>query len=63
MEKSKSNYVSVSLPKELLMEVDEIIIRNPKLGYSSRAQFVSDAIRNQLKIIVELLTELKKLTL
>ena len=41
------DYVSVSLPKTLIDKIDEII-RNRDYGYSSRAEFIKEAIRKHL---------------
>ena len=41
------DYVSVSLPKSLINRIDEII-RNRDYGYSSRAEFIKEAIRKHL---------------
>ena len=40
---------SVSLPPELLNETQSFIETNRKLGYTSREEFIRDAIRNQLR--------------
>jgi metal-responsive CopG/Arc/MetJ family transcriptional regulator len=40
-----SNYVSVCLPRKLTNIVDEKV---EKLGYTSRADFIKQAIRNEL---------------
>jgi metal-responsive CopG/Arc/MetJ family transcriptional regulator len=41
-------YVNVSLPLELIKEVDKTWKRS-KQGYRSRAEFVMEAIRQRLK--------------
>lgn len=42
---------SVSLPPELLNETQTFIETNRKLGYTSREEFIRDAIRKQLRFI------------
>ncbi len=42
---------SVSLPPELLNETQIFIEANRKLGYTSREEFIRDAIRTQLRFI------------
>lgn len=44
---------SVSLPPELLNETQSIIEANRQLGYTSREEFIRDAIRKQLRTIKE----------
>lgn len=44
------NYISVSLPKDLIKKVDEIL-GNKELGYSSRPEFIKDAIRRHLEFL------------
>ena len=44
----KRRYTTVHLPVELLQLVDNII-EDGKYGYSSRAEFVKDAIRRYLE--------------
>ena len=44
--KDMNNYVSVCLPRKLTNIVDE---RVEQLGFTSRADFVKQAIRNELK--------------
>jgi len=46
--KKKAQYTTVHLPIELLKIVD-CIIKDGKYGYSSRAEFVKDAIRRYLE--------------
>ena len=46
--KKKAQYTTVHLPIELLKIVD-CIIEDGKYGYSSRAEFVKDAIRRYLE--------------
>ena len=40
-------YTSVSLPDNLLQEID-IVIKNEELGYSSRSEFIKEALRIHL---------------
>jgi len=40
---------SISLPPELLNETQSFIEANRKLGYTSREEFIRDAIRKQLR--------------
>lgn len=44
---------SISLPPELLNETQNFIETNRKLGYTSREEFIRDAIRKQLRQIKE----------
>ncbi|MCL4429128.1 MAG: ribbon-helix-helix domain-containing protein [Chloroflexi bacterium] len=44
---------SVSLPPELLNETQNFIETNRKLGYTSREEFIRDAIRTQLRLTKE----------
>jgi metal-responsive CopG/Arc/MetJ family transcriptional regulator len=44
---------SISLPPELLNETQTVIETNRKLGYTSREEFIRDAIRNQLRATKE----------
>ncbi len=37
-------YTSVSIPNNLLVEIDELV-RNGDLGYASRSEFVKEALR------------------
>lgn len=53
---------SVTLPNDLLHTIEQII-ENTNLGYKSRAEFVKDAIRNQIKALKLLYgTDLQKVT-
>ena len=42
---------SVSLPPELLNETQNFVETNRQLGYTSREEFIRDAIRKQLRLI------------
>ena len=44
---------SVSLPPELLIETQNFIDTNRQLGYTSREEFIRDAIRKELRSIKE----------
>jgi len=46
--KKRIRYTTVHLPVELLQMVDNVI-EEGKYGYSSRAEFVKDAIRRYLE--------------
>ncbi|HLC32578.1 MAG TPA: ribbon-helix-helix domain-containing protein [Candidatus Nanoarchaeia archaeon] len=43
----RKNYVNVSVPSELVYEVDKVWKKSKK-GYRSRAEFVLEAIREKL---------------
>jgi len=45
-------YVSISIPGELIVNVDKVIEKKVR-GYSSRAEFVKDAIRRLLEDIAK----------
>lgn len=40
---------TIKLPIELLNEVEKFIQDNPRLGYTSSAEYVKEKIRNALK--------------
>jgi Arc/MetJ-type ribon-helix-helix transcriptional regulator len=44
---------SVSLPPELLIETQSFIEANRQLGYTSREEFIRDAIRKELRLTKE----------
>ena len=44
----KNKYKGINLPPELVKEIDKII-QNKKFGFTSRAEFVKEALRNQIK--------------
>jgi metal-responsive CopG/Arc/MetJ family transcriptional regulator len=49
MEKTnEENYVTIKIPKALADEIDQII-ESGTLGYRSRAELASDAIRRRLE--------------
>jgi len=41
-------YSSISLPKSFIKKID-MVVENTSYGYSSRAEFVKEAIREHLK--------------
>lgn len=47
MGKIKREYVTVSVPKGLASEIDNVI-KEKKYGYKSRAEFIKEAIRKLL---------------
>ena len=44
----RKKYTNVAIPEELAKEIDKLISKS-KLGYTSRAQFVMEAIRQKIK--------------
>lgn len=50
MQESNKNikYSTISIPKELHREIEELITKNPELGYSSVAELCKEAIRLRL---------------
>jgi metal-responsive CopG/Arc/MetJ family transcriptional regulator len=44
----KKAYLTVSIPRELIEEIDRAI-GTGKYGYDSRAEFIKDAIRRRLE--------------
>jgi metal-responsive CopG/Arc/MetJ family transcriptional regulator len=40
----REGYTSVSIPDEMVREID-LVVKQKKYGYSSRADFIADAIR------------------
>ena len=45
----KGKYKGISLPKEVLEQIREVIEKYPHLGYKSLADFIVDAIRKRLE--------------
>lgn len=43
----RKKYTNVAIPEELAREVDKTVEKS-KLGYTSRAQFVIEAVRSRL---------------
>ena len=54
------NYKGLTFPEELLEEIDQII-KDKKLGYKSRAEFVKTAIRSLLKKTIKDIIERENL--
>ncbi|MCD6171434.1 MAG: hypothetical protein J7J36_03335 [Thermoplasmata archaeon] len=50
-EKKMIKYSTISIPKELHEEIEELISKNPELGYSSVAELCKEAIRLRLSEI------------
>jgi len=50
-EKKMSKYSTISIPKELHEEIEELITKNPELGYTSVAELCKEAIRLRLSEI------------
>ncbi|KAA0002303.1 MAG: hypothetical protein FE044_03345 [Thermoplasmata archaeon] len=49
MQENKNiRYSTISIPKELHQEIEELITKNPELGYSSVAELCKEAIRLRL---------------
>ena len=46
----RKSYVNISIPKPLVDEIDQLILKKTK-GYTSRAEFVKEAIRKLLREI------------
>lgn len=44
-----NRYKNINLPIELVEEIDRYIKQNPEMGYSSRAEFAKEAIRQLLR--------------
>jgi len=44
---------SVMLPPELLAEVEKFMEENKRLGYTTREEFIKDAIRARLKMLTD----------
>ena len=40
-----TNYVTVKLPKDLVEQIDQLLMQQ-NLGYTSRAELVKEAVRN-----------------
>lgn len=58
----EKDYVTISLPKETVNEIKEIIKKHPELGYSSVDEFVNGSVRDAIKEIrrFEKRTKMKK---
>ena len=55
----KGEYRGVSLPKEMIDEINRIIRQYPELGYSSVADFIKDAVREKMLKLKQALIEVK----
>jgi len=44
----RKKYTNVAIPEDLAISIDKFVKEN-KLGFRSRAEFVIEAIRNKLK--------------
>lgn len=47
-----SKYTNVALPEELIQEIDRVV-KESRLGYTSRGEIVKEAVRKFLKELVE----------
>jgi len=47
-ESSGGRWKTIQLPEDLLQRVDDLVKR-PELGYTSRAEFVKDAVRRRVE--------------
>ena len=56
----KGEYKGVSLPKEMIEEINRIIREHPELGYSSIADFVKDAVREKMLKLKQALVDVKE---
>ena len=43
------DYVSMSLPKKITDLIDHFVEEHPELGYTTKAEFVREAIRRHLQ--------------
>lgn len=53
---SRQRWRTVQLPEELLRRVDEIV-SHPEFGYTSRSEFIKDAVRRRLEELERLVKE------
>lgn len=44
----RGRYVSVSIPEELIKEIDKVLEKS-KFGYESRPEFIKEAVRRRLE--------------
>lgn len=44
----RKNYVNVSIPETLINQIDQIVDKK-KEGYTSRAEFIKDCIREKIR--------------
>jgi len=56
----EKDYVSLSLPKELVDEIKKIIAEHPEFGYKTVGEFIKDAVRARLIQIKKLTKEESK---
>ena len=52
MPRMAENYRNINLPEKVIEQIDEII-KIKELGYSSRADFVKDAIRKSVQELMK----------
>ena len=45
---TRQKYTNIAIPEDLAREIDNIV-KKSKLGYTSRAQFAMDAIRDKIE--------------
>lgn len=43
-----NNYKNIALPDDLVERIDSVI-KNSKMGYKTRGEFVKESVRNKLK--------------
>ena len=53
---SKRRWKTVQLPEELLVRVDEVCA-HPEFGYTSRAEFIKEAVRLRVEAMERILRE------
>lgn len=58
-EKTKEEYVKVSIPKEMRNEVERIIKSDKRLGFVSIQEFVKEAVRRSIIKYVEVYNKKK----
>ena len=54
MVRSKRRWKTIQLPENLLLRVD-CVVKHLELGYTSRAEFIKEAVRLRVEDIEELL--------
>ena len=55
-ETSKRRWKTIQLPEGLLQRVDDLVA-SPELGYTSRAEFIKEAVRLRVEAMENLLRE------
>ena len=55
-ENSKRRWKTIQLPEELLQRVDDVVAAQ-ELGYTSRAEFIKEAVRLRVEAMENLLRE------